>query len=65
MGSQGHDREPPLLALLAREERLARWQRFPQESRAAFVTQLSQLMTTVAAAEMDDERKREDHGPPP
>ncbi len=65
MGSQGHDRDPPLLALLAWEERLALWQRFPQESRAAFVTQLSRLMTKVAAAEMDDERRREDHGPPP
>ncbi len=65
MGSQNLDREPELLALLAWEERLARWQRFPKESRAAFVTQLSRLMTRVASAEMEDERSWEDHGPPP
>lgn len=65
LGSQNLDREPELLALLAWEERLARWQRFPKESRAAFVTQLSRLMTRVASAEMEDERSWEDHGPPP
>lgn len=64
MGSRSDNRDSALLALLAWEERLARWQMFPQASRTAFVAQLSDLMMKVACAERDDERRREDQGTP-
>ena len=60
MASQDNDTQLALLALLAYEERLARWRMFPQHSRAEFVEQLSTLMTKVALAEREDERKGED-----
>ena len=59
MASQDNDTQLALLALLAYEERLARWRMFPQESRAELVEQLSGLMTKVALAEMRDERRGE------
>ena len=62
MASQDNDTQLALLALLAYEERLARWRMFPQHSRAELVEQLSVLMTKVALAEMEDERKGEGQG---
>ena len=59
MVSQDDDTQLALLALLAYEERLARWRMFPQHNRAEFVEQLSGLMTKVALAEMEDEREGE------
>lgn len=59
MASPDDDTQLALLALLAYEERLARWRMFPQQSRAEFVEQLSGLMTKVALAEMEDEREGE------
>ena len=59
MASQDNDTQLALLALLAYEERLARWRMFAQESRAELVEQLSGLMTKVALAEMRDERRGE------
>ena len=59
MASPDDDTQLALLALLAYEERLARWRMYPQQSRAEFVEQLSGLMTKVALAEMEDEREGE------
>ena len=57
------DREQALLALLAWEERLARWHGFPEASRKAFVETLAQLMTRIACEETEHERPRSDGEP--